>query len=384
MRIGFDYIATIGKGGNGEYSRNLIDAIVSFDRKKEYYLYAYVHDFLLGRLRKYKKIKNVRCRPVYFSSFGKRFLKPIADLSTWISFNFWVKFDKIDIFHFTNPAYFAKGAKNNIVTIHDLSGIYDSSWVKKESVVFLKKSMRKIINNSAGIIAVSNYTKFDLMKNFSSSADKISVVYEGCADNYYVDLDNRYVEDKFKLKGYILYVGQLQPRKNIINMITAYARLSVELKQKYSLAIVGDSRDADYMEKINKTIVFYQLTLYVKILGRLSSDDIRKLYSGARAFIFLSFFEGFGLPILESLECGTPVVVSNRTSLPEVAENAGILVDPEDIDGIAGAMERIMTDDDFYGVLKGRCLTQASKFSWKKAAEETSAKYEEVLSGKQV
>lgn len=379
MRIGFDYVAILGRGGNGTYSRNLIDAVINFDRKKEYYLYAYVHDFFLGRLRKYKQQKNVHCRPVYFSAFGKRFLMPFTNLLSLIFFKFWVRFDKIDIFHFTNPVYFAIGAKNNIATVHDLSGIYDSSWVKKESVVFLKKRMREIIDNSAGIIAVSNYTKSDLIKNFSSSADKISVVYEGCDDNYYADSDHRYIEDKFKLKEYILYVGQLQPRKNIINMIIAYARLPVELKQKYNLAIVGSSRDRDYMEEINKTIVFYQLALYVKILGRLSDDDVRKLYSGARALVFLSFFEGFGLPVLESLKCGAPVIVSNRASLPEVAGNAGLLVDPEDIDAIAGAMEKIMTDDNFYGVLKKRCLIQASKFSWEKAAKETSAKYEEVL-----
>src|SRR3989338_3998336 len=116
MRIGFDYIATIGKGGNGAYSRNLIDAIVSFDRKKEYYLYAYVHDFFLGRLRKYKQQKNVHCRPVYFNAFGKRFLMPFANLLSLICFKLWIRFDKIDIFHFTNPVYFTIGAKKNIVT----------------------------------------------------------------------------------------------------------------------------------------------------------------------------------------------------------------------------------------------------------------------------
>lgn len=378
MKIGFDYIATVSKGGNGVYSRNLIEAVLNSDQQNKYYLYAYAHDFFLGRLKKHNQQRNVRYRPVYFSTMGVRFLAPLVRIINLASFKFWVKFDGIDVFHFTNPAYFAKGAKKNIVTIHDLSGLHDSSWTKKESAEFLKKSVKEIIDISAGIIAVSNYTKYDLVKNFPSSERKTSVVYEGCAKSYYVDVDRRYVEDKFKLKDYILYVGQLQPRKNIINMLAAYAKLAHELKEKYNLVIVGGSR-GNYSEKINQTINFHKLSPYVKVLGWLPDDDIRKLYSSARAFIFLSFFEGFGLPVLEALKCGAPAIVSNRSSLPEVAGDAGVLVDPENTDEIEAAMEKIMTNDGFYGELKSRGQNQAGKFSWEKAAAETLAKYEKVL-----
>lgn len=378
MKIGFDYIATVSKGGNGVYSRNLIETVLNSDRQNKYYLYAYVHDFFLGRLKKHKQQKNVCYRPVYFSAMGIRFMAPIVRFINLASFKFWVRLDRIDVFHFTNPVYFAKGAEKNIVTIHDLSGLHDSSWTKKESVKFLKKSVKEMMDNSAGIIAVSNHTKFDLIKNFPSSERKISVVYEGCAKSYYADPDRRYVEEKFKLKDYLLYVGQLQPRKNIINMMAAYAKLSPGLKQKYNLAIVGGAR-GDYSKKINQTIDFHKLSQYVKVLGWLPDADIRKLYSSARVFVFLSFFEGFGLPVLEALKCGAPVIVSNRSSLPEVAGNAGVLVDPENIDGISEAMEKIITDDNFYGVLKNRCSIQANKFSWEKAAKETLAKYEEAL-----
>lgn len=378
MKIGFDYIATVSKGGNGTYSRNLIDAVLNLDRQNYYYLYVYVHDFFLGRLNKYKMQKNVRFRPVYFSTLGIKFLAPFVSVINLASYKLWARFDSVDIFHFTNPAYFAKGAKKNIVTIHDLSGLYDSTWVKKESAEYLRKNIEKMTDSSAGIIAVSNYTKHDLVKNFPSSERKTSVVYEGCAKNYYVDIDRLYVENEFKLKEYILYVGQLQPRKNIVNMLVAYAKLPAELKGKYSLAIVGGAR-RDYLETVRQTINFHKLSPYVKVLGRLPDDDIRKLYSSARAFIFLSFFEGFGLPVLEALKCNTPVIVSSRSSLPEVAGNAGILVDPENVDEAMEAMEKIMIDENFYGELKSRCRSQAEKFSWEKAAAETLAKYDEVL-----
>lgn len=378
MKIGFDYIATVSKGGNGVYSRNLIEAVLDSGRQNEYYFYAYAHDFFLGRLKKHKTQKNVRFRPVYFSTLGIKFLAPAVRLINLASYKFWARFDRIDIFHFTNPAYFAKGARKNLVTIHDLSGLQDSSWSKKESAEFLRKNIKKTIDDSAGIIAVSNYTKFDLVKNFPSAERKTTVVYEGCAKSYYVDIDHRYVEDKFKLRDYILYVGQLQPRKNMVNMLAAYAKLSAELKSKYNLAIVGGAR-RNYLETVRQTIDFHKLSPYVKVLGRLPDADIRKLYGSARAFVFLSFFEGFGLPVLEALKCGTPVLVSNRSSLPEVAGNAGVLVEPDNVDEIASAMEKIMTDDNFYGELKIRCQSQAKKFSWEKAAAETLTKYENVF-----
>ena len=379
MKIGFDYIATVSKGGNGVYSHNLIETVLNSDRQNKYYLYAYAHDFFLGRLKKHKKQKNVRFRPVYFSTLGIKFLAPAVRLINLASYKFWVKFDKVDIFHFTNPAYFARWAKKTVITIHDLSGLHDSTWTKKESAEFLRKSVKKMIDDSVGIIAVSNYTSYDLAKNFPSSEAKTSVVYEGCAKSYYVDEDRRYIGDKFKLKDYILYVGQLQPRKNIVNMLAAYAKLPAELKGKYNLAIVGGAR-RNYLETVRQTIDFHKLSPYVKVLGRLPDADIRKLYSTARAFVFLSYFEGFGLPVLEALKCGTPVIVSNRSSLPEVAGNAGVLVGPDNLDEIAVAMEKIMTDENFYGELKSRCQNQAEKFSWKKAAAETQAKYKKVFS----
>lgn len=378
MKIGFDYISTVSKGGNGTYSRNLIEAVLDLDRQNEYYLYAYAHDFFLGRLKKYKNQKNVRFRPVYFSTLGIKFLAPLVRAVNLVSYKLWVRIDGVDIFHFTNPAHFAIGAKKTVVTIHDLSGLYDSDWVKKESAEYLRKNIEKMIDISAGIIAVSNYTKYDLAKNFPLSETKTSVIYEGCAKSYYVNIDHRYIEGKFKLKDYILYVGQLQPRKNIINMLAAYAKLSEKLKAKYNMAIVGGAR-RDYRETVMQAIYFHKLSPYVKVLGRLPESDIRKFYSSARAFVFPSFFEGFGLPVLEALKCGAPVIVSDRSSLPEVAGNAGVLVDPGKVDEISAAMEKIMTDENFYVELKSRCQNQADKFSWKKAAAETVVKYEEVF-----
>ena len=138
---------------------------------------------------------------------------------------------------------------------------------------------------------MSNYTRLRLwQKIFLLRNVKTSVVYEGCAKNYYVDEDRHYIEEKFKLKDYVLYVGQLQPRKNIINMLAAYAKASRRIeRQKYNLAIVGGAREITW-KKIRQTIDFHKLSPYVKVLGRLPDDDIRKLYSSARAFVFLSYF----------------------------------------------------------------------------------------------
>ena len=147
--------------------------------------------------------------------------------------------------------------------------------------------------------------------------------------------------------------------------------MSPKLKQKYPLVFVGNIRDEYYSRMVAETIKRYQLEHHVKLLGRVNDDSVRKLYSGAKIFVFPSLFEGFGLPVLESLQCGTPVITSHTTSLSEVAGNAGILVEPEDVNEIYRAMEKVIMDDDFYDNLKKHCLNQASKFSWNKAARET-------------
>lgn len=378
MKIGIDYAATIGYGGNSVYSQNLIDAILAVDTANEYYLYSFAHDVLRGSIRQFKDNKKIHLRPVYFSALGL----PIPDfIIIWInhiSFRFWSAIDGLDLFHFTNPIYYEKGRyKRLIVTIHDLGSLHNDNWSKKESAVFLKEKIKEMIFGATKVVAVSEYTKKDIINFFNIDSGKIHVVYEAAASVYFSEIRALFMKEKFGVEKYLLYVGQLQPRKNIINMLLAYAQLSDSLKETYALVLVGRARDKNYSDRINETIKENNLATHVKILGRLEDDAIRVLHSGARAFVFPSLFEGFGLPVLEALQCGTPVITSNTTSLPEVAGDAGILIDPTDVGGLSGAMQEILVNEDLYGNLKNRCLRQAKKFSWQKAAKETIDVYEQ-------
>ncbi len=378
MRIGIDYIATIGGGGNSVYSKNLIDGIINVDRQNDYYLYVYLHDFLRGRYSS-RKQKNIHWRPVYFSSLG---LKIPHRLVTWVNacaIRLFAKLDRLDLFHFTNPMHFVRGIKNSLVTIHDLSSFYNKGWTKEGSRQFFSKIMNELLSNSVKIIAVSEYTKRDIIDKFKTPGNKIKVIYEAAdTAQYYPDSDPHNLKAIFNLTSYILYAGQLQPRKNILNMIEAYANLDTGLKENFPLVLVGISRDQDYEHMIKEKIVRLKLDQDVILLGRVEDNALRKLYSGAKFFMFPSLFEGFGLPILESLQCGRPVIASNTTSLPEVAGKAGILVDPQNIPEITQAMKKMLTNEVFYDNIRGHTLSQAEKFSWGKAVHKTIKIYQSI------
>jgi glycosyltransferase involved in cell wall biosynthesis len=378
MKIGFDYISTVGKGGNATYSTGIIKAIINSGGNEHFYLYAYVHDVLLQRISDYKGYKNVHMRPVYISSLGLPIPNAVIHFLNKISFHSWSLIDRVDVFHFTNPLYFQKGLrKRTLVTIHDLAVLHDNTWAKDSSASFFRKNLKGIIEKSSKIISVSQYTKKDLIKTYRLDSDKIMVVYEAAGEGFYPDIDPSYIKNKFGIvKDFILYVGQLQPRKNILNLLKAYAASGEDIKNKFNLVLVGVARDKEYLREIEDTIKELGLPVHVNILNRVDGESLRKLYSTARVFVFPSLFEGFGLPIVESLKCGTPVITSNTTSLPEVAGRAGILIDPNSVVDLSAAFNDMLTNQDLYSEYKTEVAPQSNKFNWDISAAETMRIYD--------
>jgi glycosyltransferase involved in cell wall biosynthesis len=381
MKIGIDYAATVGNGGNSVYSQNLINALIAADQLNDYYLYAFAHDVLRGKLTALEHNKRVHLRPAYFSSLGVPLPSFVVEWLNYVSFRIWTAIDNLDIFHFTNPIYYQKGTyRKLIISIHDLGSLYNSNWSKKQSGNFFKKKIEEMVTRADKIVAVSEYTQKDILQNFKIHPNKIEVIYEAAGAVYYPETSKQELKDKFSISDYLLYVGQIQPRKNIVNIILAYSQLPNELRAKHPLVMVGSARERGYAETVNLIIVEYGLSSNVYMLGRVEDELLRKLYSGAKAFVFPSLFEGFGLPVLEALQCGTPVITSNTTSLPEVVGEAGVLVDPADINDISQAMKNILVDDSFRDNLRDHCLGQAKKFSWGKAAIETLLLYKSLHS----
>jgi glycosyltransferase involved in cell wall biosynthesis len=378
MKIGFDYTSTIGIGGNSTYARELIYNLAKIDKKNQYFLYYYFHDFLLGRVPRETDNKNFKSIPVCISQLKFPIPSNVMKLINKITIKIFSKLNKIDIFHFSDPLIFVEGSYKSIVTLHDLSVLYNSDWAKKTTVDFYRKNIKNILSKASKIIAVSNFTKNDAIKTLNIDEKKITVVYEGVDSGFYPNLDKNYLKEKFNLENYILYVGALSPRKNTIGLLDAYSRLNIELRKKYNLVLVGVPRDGIFFDKLNKVIKELKINDQVKQFNKITNNDLPKIYSGAKFFIYPSFFEGFGLPILESLSCGVPVITSNTSSLPEVAGSAGVLVNPENIEEMKLAMEKMLLDGKLYQNIKDKCSDQAGKFKWQKTAKETMAVYEEV------
>lgn len=378
MKIGFDYIATIGGGGNSRYSSNLIKSLSEIDSDNAYYLYGFFHDYLRGKKDRICK-PNFKFMPGYFSALGLPIQSACLKKINQISINLLTQTHRIQIFHFTNPLNFIYGISNSIVTIHDLAPLYNPAWVKKDTSDWFNANIASILSDASIIIAVSNFTKEDIIKRFNLDGKKIRVIYEAADDNFYPDKDFKYIAEKFGIDNYLLCAGELQPRKNIIKLLLAYSKLNDDLRNEYKLVLAGSARDHFFSESVVKYISELNLEKDVVCLGRVLDNDLRKLYSCAKILVCPSLFEGFGLPVAESIKCGTPAAVSNNSSLPEVAGSAGILFDPHDADNIKIVIEKILSDENLYIALKKNCAKQADKFTWRKTAEETLKVYQEIL-----
>jgi glycosyltransferase involved in cell wall biosynthesis len=178
-------------------------------------------------------------------------------------------------------------------------------------------------------------------------------------------------------RDFILFVSTIEPRKNLPGLLQAYRKLLDDYKVSEGLALAGSR--GWLSEEVYSMVETLNLDEHVRFLGRVPSEHLVYLYNSARLLVHPSFYEGFGLPPLEAMTCGTPTIVSNVSALPEVVGDAAILIDPHDIDGLTVAMWRVLTDQDTRDNLIAKGLKRASMFSWKRAAEETLAVYRRVV-----
>ncbi|MBW9223589.1 glycosyltransferase family 4 protein [Methanothermococcus sp. SCGC AD-155-E23] len=285
----------------------------------------------------------------------------------------------LDIIHnpYQVPTLF-KFKQKYVITVHDLIQILFPKEVKPLVYLVQKIMLPKTLRMADKIISVSYHTKRDLIKYLKIPEDKIEVIYHG-VDEDYKPLPEKEVEmikKKYNITTpFILYVGSLKPLKNIPTLIKAYYKLRKQ-GLEYKLVITGKKR-WKYRE-IFKLINKLNLQKDVIFTGYVPREDLPALYNAADLFVSPSLYEGFGLPPLEAMACGTPVITSNTSSLPEVVGDAGIMVDPYDVDGLAKAMYEVLTNDGLREELRKRGLERAKLFNWKKCAEEHLRVYEEV------
>lgn len=359
--------------GIGNYVYNLINELSKID-KEDIYLINYEKNNLFPELNKII-IKNP------FEKFPK---KPFYFWHLYLNYYLNKKKLDLDIIHSPeNASLFVKLTnQKKIITVYDVISLYFPKTFTKITVFRYKLLFSKTIKTSDKIITVSHHTKQDIMKYFKIPEDKIKVIYEAANGNYKPlkeDEVNK-IRQKYNLNyPFILYVGTLEPRKNIPTLLKAYYKLK---KQgiKHKLVITG-KRGWKY-KSIFETIEKLNLQKDVIFTGYVPDEDLPGLYNAADLFVYPSLYEGFGLPPLEAMACGTPVITSNTSSLPEVVGDAGIMVNPYNVDELANAMYEVLTNDGLREELSKKGLERAKLFSWKKCAKEHLKVYEEVYNMK--
>ena len=267
----------------------------------------------------------------------------------------------------------------SVVTIHDLGVRYLPQYHQFPQRLYLDKAVRYAARHATHLIAVSEATKKDIIARFGVSEKKITVVYEGVEQTKFKIQNPKSkigeVRRKYNIRGeYVLFVGTVQPRKNLRRLIEAFSKVGGEDTQ---LVIAG--KPGWSFEDIYSAPSDFGVARRVQFLGHVSDQDLPALYWGSRCLAFPSLFEGFGLPVLESMASGVPVVTSNVSSLPEVGGNAAVYVDPYKVASIASGLHEVLTGSmRFRQNLISKGFLQVEKFSWEKAARETLAVFEKV------
>jgi glycosyltransferase involved in cell wall biosynthesis len=265
-----------------------------------------------------------------------------------------------------------------VTTIHDISFEHFPALFTPRTRTRMRITIPWSARHSRMVLTGSRHAREDLLATYRLPDERVAVTPYAADTRFHplpADEVRRRVE-RFKLPAsYLLCVGNLQPRKNLRRLLEAYARLPQEIRPP--LVVVGQA--AWLYDDVYAAVRKHRLTEAVSFTGFVETDELVGLYNGAAAFAYPSLFEGFGLPVLEALACGVPTLTSNRSSLPEVAGDAALLVDPDSIDEIAAGLERVLCDADLRSRLASAGPPQAARFSWPRCAELTVEAYQRAL-----
>ncbi len=377
MKIGIDISQIVYQGtGVATYTRSLVEGFSRTGADNQYVLFG-------SSLRNLKILRDFTRRfdkkifKPRFSFLPPKFLEFLWNGIHLIPIESFI--GGVDIFHSSDwlepPTKHAK----RVTTIHDLAVFkYPQAFKPRGGHDIVANQKRKLFfvkHYGDLVIAVSQTTKQDAIDILKISEKKIKVIYEAADSEYSPRNQNeiKAVKEKFKIKGdFFLCVGTREPRKNISQVIVAFTQLSKELPN-LSLVVAGKyGWGEDAAESKIKN-----LESRIKILGYTEKEDLARLYSGAKAFIYPSLHEGFGLPILEAMACGAPVITSNVGSMKEIASGTAFLCDPLSVESIAEAMLKITKEDQ--NELRQKSLVRAGDFSWDKTALQTLEAYHSLL-----
>ena len=352
-RFGYDKDSGLpNRVGSGEFCFQLLLSLYSFDKKNEYSIYLPIKpsdDFPRSTDQWRYKVFSAK------------------KLWTLIGLSKKLRGENLDVFF--SPTHYLPviSPKKSIIAIFDVSYLHFPNLFRKKDLYQLKAWGGFSIKKSAKIITISKASKSDIIKAYGVNPDKVAVVYPGLKliNTPLLSMEN--LTKKFGIsKKYILFVGTIQPRKNIVRLIEAFAKLKNE---SLELVIVG-KKGWQYKEIFDAPKKF-EVDGKVRFLDSVSDDELSSFYKNAEFFILPSLYEGFGLPVIEAMSYGCPVITSNISSLPEAGGDAALYVDPNSVTDIASKMQKLLNDEELKKELIEKGYKQAKKFSWEKSAKET-------------
>jgi glycosyltransferase involved in cell wall biosynthesis len=260
-----------------------------------------------------------------------------------------------------------------IVIIHDLSFVHFPQYANPINLSDTTRFVPRAVKKASHVITISDNSRGEIMEHFKVSPEKISIVYPAVDTSFFykrpaVEVD--IVRLKYKLpKKYLLFTGTLEPRKNITGILKAYEKLSLKTREQYALVLAGGKGWKD--EEISKYVdSLVAQGLKIILTGYVPDADLPSVYSGAALFVWPSHYEGFGIPLLEAMACGVPVITANNSSLPEVAGDAAILLNSNDTAGISSAMRDVLNDKALRNKLIAKGYEQIKKFTWENSADQ--------------
>ena len=368
MRIAIDaHSVGTGLGGNESYAANLIEALAEIDSVNDYTLYV-TREEAVARFR--NRWPNFRVRSTLPHT-------PLIRIPLTLSAE--LRSHPVDVLHvqFTSPPFAPCPV---VVSIHDLSFEHLPETFNRRSRAQLRFTVRRSARRAARVLALSEHARLDIISTYKIAPNLVTTIPIAAPTHF------RPVEDEYELQrvrqtygingDYILSVGSIQPRKNLTRLLSAYAHLRRTRPEGSlpQLVLVG-KRAWLYRETLK---AIEKLETGVIVTGYVPETDLPALYSGALCFVYPSSFEGFGLPPLEAMKCGTPVITGDRTSLPEVVGDAGVLVNPFDMDAIASAIATMVDDSSFRSRLRIEGLNRARTFDWRETARRTLEVYKQA------
>jgi len=376
MRIGINIDQLFYKvaGGTGRYTYNLVKSLADVDKKNQYLLF-------------HSRSKDKDLSPADDLTRGANFELKSLLLPRPLLYFFWNRarwfsadllFGKLDLLHAPTFAIPAKGSSKLVVTVHDLAFMKFPEFYTPRSLKFHERAARIAAEEADLLIAVSHSTKQDIVSLLSVNEKRIRVIHEGVQINTELfDKKEEVLSNYGIAKKYILCVGTLEPRKNLIRLLKAFAKLKRETGFEHRLVLVGPR--GWLFEEILLECRRKEFEEDLIMTGPVPDAELSVLMSQADVFVYPSLYEGFGLPPLEAMACGTPVIVSNVSSLPEVVGEAGILIDPYDVDEMVSAMVDLLEKEDLRTGLAAKGKERAKLFSWDKAARENLDAYLSVV-----